>query len=484
MPAIPFIGPTYTARSVNVDAQRTINLYPEVDPTGVAKGQQQAVAALYGTPGLKRMWTLPGLGGVRGMYTSSSGVLYAVQGATWCRWDMGAGAWAPVGMLASMAGPVSLVDNGFEVCLVDGNNGYLYTEASGVFAQIADQDFLGSQRVIYIDGYFGFTQPQSQRFYVSQLLAGASVDALDFASAEALPDRLVTLASNQREVWLFGESSTEIWYNAGLVDFPFTRIQGAVLEFGCEAAFSVASVEGQLCWLGTTEGGGARVYLQQGYQPVPISTHTVETAMERMMRRDDAWALSYQQDGHAFYVLTFPTAEQTWCYDLTTQLWHERRTLHADGRLLAWRLGAFARWNGLLLGGDRATGAIYQLDLETYTDDSAVLPRIRTSPHYSGGDLPWVRHEQFQLDLETGVGLDGGVTPGTDPQVMLQWSDDGGHTWSHEHWVSAGAIGAYQARARWRRLGQSRDRVYRVMITDPVKVAMIGAHIQTRAGRH
>jgi len=482
MPPIPFLGPTYVSRSRSVNVQRTVNLYPEVDPTGTAKNQQTPVAALYGTPGLKKLWTLPGRGGIRGLYTSSSGALYGVQGAALLRYAND-GTWTQLGSLQSTEGPVSFADNGTQVCLVDGDYGYIYNESGQTFGQIADADFLGSARVVYIDGYFAFTQPNTQRFYISQLLEGNSLDGLDFASAEALPDRLVTLATNQREVWLFGQQSTEIWYNAGTQDFPFSRIQGAVLEFGCEAPFSVASVEGDLCWLGTTENGAGRVYKQQGYQPVPISTPAVEIALARMIRRDDAWGFGYQQAGHAFYVLTFPTSEQTWVYDLTTELWHERGSLGADGVLRAWRVGAFTGWNTLLLAGDRDTGNIYQLDLATYTDNGGALPRMRTAPHLSGPDLTWWQHSRFQLDLQVGIGLDGGVTPGTTPQVMLQWSNDGGATWSSEQWVTAGVQGAYQARALWRRLGQARDRVYRVMITDPVPVALIGATIDASQGR-
>ena len=87
-------------------------------------------------------------------------------------------------------------------------------------------------------------------------------------------------------------------------------------------------------------------------------------------------------------------------------------------------------------------------------------------------------HHSLQLDLETGGGLNTGQ--GSDPQVMLRWSDDGGHTWSNEHWVSVGKIGQYGHRAIWRRLGMTtklRDRVYEVSMTDPVKTAIVGAEL-------
>lgn len=480
MPLVPFIGPTYTSRSRSVNAQRTVNLYPEIDPTGTAKGQQNAVAALYGTPGLRARLEAPGMGPLRGLYASSKGTLYAVQGNMWYRWDLTL-QWQALGTLQTSTGAVSQADNGTQVCLVDGPYGYIYTEPTQAFGQITDPDFLGSNRVVYLDGYFCFAQPDTQRFYISALLEGADYDSLDFASAEAYPDNLVSLGTNQRELWLFGEATTEIWYDAGLADFPFIRVQGAILEVGCEAPQSVASVDGELAWLGQTENGGGIVYRLNGYQFERISTHAVETALSSIYR-SDAVAFGYQQQGHPFYVLSFPTAQQTWVYDFSTQLWHERASRHEDGSLRAWRARYGTYWRGLSLGGNADTGVIYSIDLDYYTEDGAVIPRIRTSPHYSGQELAWHKYLQFQLDMETGQGLDEGIEPGTTPQVMLQWSDDGGFTWSHEYWVTSGALGNYRARARWNRLGQARDRIFRVTMTDPVKVAFIGATMLTQEG--
>lgn len=109
------------------------------------------------------------------------------------------------------------------------------------------------------------------------------------------------------------------------------------------------------------------------------------------------------------------------------------------------------------------------------------MRRLRRSPHLSADGL-WAFYQRFQLDLEAGVGLIDGQ--GEDPQLMLRWSDDGGHTWSDEHWTTAGRLGAYAQRAIWRRLGRSRDRIFEVTISDPVKVAWIGAWLDVESGRH
>lgn len=69
---------------------------------------------------------------------------------------------------------------------------------------------------------------------------------------------------------------------------------------------------------------------------------------------------------------------------------------------------------------------------------------------------------------------------GYNPQVMMQFSDDGGFTWSNEYWASAGKCGERLARARWNRLGQSRDRIFRATFTAPVKWIIIGARLDAK----
>ena len=170
------------------------------------------------------------------------------------------------------------------------------------FQQITDPDFAGAVTVGYIDGYFVFNQPDSQIIWVTSLLDGTSIDPLEFASAEGSPDGLVSLIVDHREVWLFGTNSVEVWYDAGLTDFPLTRIQGAYNEIGCAAAYSVAKLDNGLFWLGSDARGRGIVYRANGYTGQRISTHAVEFAIQSYNDISDAIAYTYQQEGHAFAV--------------------------------------------------------------------------------------------------------------------------------------------------------------------------------------
>jgi hypothetical protein len=316
---------------------------------------------------------------------------------------------------------------------------------------------------------------------VTELLDGTSVDPLDFASAEGSPDGLVAVNIDHREAWLFGTDSIEVWYNAGQTDFPLTRIQGAFNEIGCVASFSIAKLDNGLFWLGTDARGQGIVYRANGYTGVRVSTHAIEYAIAQYGNISDAIAYTYQQEGHAFYVLTFPSANATWVYDVATQAWHERAGWNtATGEFTRHRSNCQCNFGGNTVVGDYESGNIYTLDLDVYADNGGIQKWLRSWRALPTGqnNLKRTAQHSLQLDCESGTGLITGQ--GSDPEIMLRFSDDGGHTWSNEHLSKMGKIGEYYRRVFWRRLGMTlklRDRVYEVSMTDPVKTAIMGAEI-------
>lgn len=471
-----FIGPSYTAQSVNVDAQRCVNMFPEAHPLGT--GKEGEVASLVPTPGLTLLLSLP-TAPMRGAWRAANGTLFVVSGnkayrinSDWTHTELGE--------LNTEVGPVSISDNGIHVVFVDGLDGWVWTIADSTFNQITDPDFPGADHVAFLDGYFIFNKVDSQIFFISSI-NGVDFDALDFASAEASPDPLVAVLTSNQNVVLFGTQSIEVFYNSGDADFPFSRIQGAVVDTGCVAPFSIARLQDSLYWIGGDETGSGIVYRADGYNPQRISTTAIEAVL-REIPTDllaKATAYTYQQGGHLFYCLNIPTQKTTWVYDASTGLWHERAFL------TLWGLNRHrAEWHAVAYGknvvGDFENGNLYALDPNSNTDNGVPITRIRTSPHLSSG-LKLVRHKSFQLDMETGVGLNGRVQ-GENPKVMLRWSDDGGHTWSNERMAEIGKMGKYSTRVIWRRLGLSRDRIYEVKVSDPVKVVLIGAELDLEEG--
>jgi hypothetical protein len=466
----PILGSAYVARSVNAADNRMVNLFPEVVPEG---GKEPAF--LQRAPGLTLLATL-GAGPIRGMWQFGN-YGYAVSGNTLYQIDTN---WAAVakGFVAG-AGPVSMADNGTQLFIAANPEGYIYNAGTGVFQQITDPDYPGAVTVGYIDGYFVFNEPNSQKIWVTSLLDGTQVDPLEFASAEGNPDDVVAVFVDHREVWVFGTNSTEVWYDAGDLDFPLTRIQGAFNELGCAAPYSVAKMDNQIYWLGKDARGQGMVYRAAGYIGQRISTHAIEWQMQEYANLEDAAGYTYQQDGHSFYVLNFPSANTTWVFDVATGAWHERASF-ANGQFNRHRGNSQMFFNAANVIGDYQNGKIYKFDLDVYADDGQPQKWLRSWRALPTGTNTLARTIQhaMQLDCETGVGLQNGQ--GSDPQVMLRWSDDGGHTWSNEHWKSMGKIGRSGYRTIWRRLGATmkiRDRVYELSGTDPVRIYIMGAEL-------
>jgi hypothetical protein len=473
-----FIGGSYLSRSRNFDAQRCINLFPQPSESG----QSKSIAMLLGTPGLTLFSTLAG-GGVRGCFRFSKTQSIAVVGGNVYSVTT-AGVGTLIGTIINRTTPVSMASNGTNVMLVTGPEGYVITPNAvtpslSTVVPIADSAFLGADVVYYFDGYFMFNQPGTGRYQITTLF-GTSVNALDFATAEGAPDLLVSLIVNQREGWLFGETSIEVVFDSGNNLFPFQRIQGAFIEQGCAAKYSPAKTGNAVYWLSADERGQGMVMKAVGYQPQRVSTHAIEFAIAQYSRIDDAIAYTYQQEGSNFYVLTFPTGNATWVFDESTQLWHERAWRNpADASLNRHRSNCQMAFAGKVIVGDWETGKLYYFNLDAYDDNGDILPAIRQCAHQATPDDTWQFFHELWLDMETGVGLNAGQ--GSDPQVMLEWSDDGGHTFPNQMWASAGKIGEFRRRVRYRRLGKSRDRVWRATITDPVKRVFIGADARTTA---
>jgi hypothetical protein len=536
----PILGSTYVARSVNAADARMVNLFPEVIPEG---GKEPAF--LQRCPGMVLLSTM-GIGPVRGLWAFSpnDGVGFVVSGTQLYKID---NAYTPtlIGTVAG-TGPVSMADNGTQLFIAANGPSYIYNNTTNAFGQILDPDFPGAVTVCYLDGYFVFNEPNSQKMWVTTLLDGTSIDPLEFASTEGSPDGLLAVVSNFREVWAFGTNSIEVWYDSGATDFPLQRIQGAFNELGCAAPYSIAKMDNGLFWLGRDRRGQGIVYRANGYQGQRISTHAVEWQIQQYSDMSDAIAYTYQQDGHSFYVLIFPTANTTWVYDASTQAWHERAGF-VDGAFTRHRSNCQMAFNNKIVVGDYENGNIYAFDLDVYADNGQIQKWLRTwrALPTRQNNLKRTAHHSLQLDCETGVGLnlypayasenidtesglnlvaqyvqtylatqsgdiltteagdgfeplgqyelsDTDITgyeivtnsypaaPGYNPEAMLRWSDDGGHTWSNEHWSPLGRIGAYGHRTFWRRLGMTvklRDRVYELSMTDPVKVAIMGAEL-------
>lgn len=500
----PILGSAYVARSVNAAANRMINLFPEIIPEGGIEP-----AFLQRCPGLQLQKTI-GTGPIRGLWAHQTRGedFYVVSGFEVYKMNSLNGTPIKLGNVTG-TGPVSIADNGTQIFFACNPDAYIYDESNDTFTQITDPDFPGAVTVGYLDGYFVFNEPNSQRIWVTQLYDGFQIDPLDFASAEGSPDGVVGVFVDHRECWVFGTDSTEVWYNAGNADFPLSPIQGAFNEIGCVAPHSIAKMDNTVFWLGADARGQGIIYRAVGYNAQRVSTHAIEWRIQNYLDMTDAVAYTYQQDGHAFYVISFPSADETWVFDAATGAWHQRSSYTAravtegafdpssfdnDAFYIASYInptsssGAFSRhrsncqcnFQGNIIVGDYDNGNVYTFEPTVYDDNGIAQRWLRAWRALPTGanNLRRTAQHTLQLECESGVGVNEGI--GSDPQAMLRWSDDGGHTWSNEHWASMGKIGATYTRVMWRRLGMTlklRDRVYEVSGSDPVPIAITGAEL-------
>lgn len=567
MPNLLFVGGAYKNRSIAINAQECINWYPEYY---LEKEGAKTPIALIPTPGLKLFvlgTNLTSSGGIRGLYTTSTGRMFAVIGNSLLEITL-SGTHIHRGNLSTTLGRISFADNGnsngrgYGMILVDGEYGYMLNLSTNEFRRIVDPSFPACTHVVFIDGYFIVNEANSTKVWFSNLYNGldwgdiqadetstsistiglgsktftistglttidgtyayiytsygwmygnvsnydsatglltvnvtdyygsgeygdwAIVFYLDASStyvvAEGSPDYLIALTSVHNELWLFGDISTEIFYNNGSLPGDFRRIHGALINNGTVARYSVATNGSNVFWLGSSAAGHGQVWTANGYQPQKISTNSIDYIIENLGDITDAFGICYTQEGHEFYLLTFPTANKTLCFDMSTGEWHERAYYNAStGHNERIRANAHCFFNGKNYVGDYYNGNIYELDLNTYTDNGDIIRRVRSCRHLHN-DRKRIGYREFEIDVERGTGLANpstAISQGIDPQIMLQWSDDGGFTWSNEYWVTLGQVGTYKTRVHWHRLGKSRDRIFRVSFSDPCKCIIIGARV-------
>ena len=454
---IPFTIQSYTHESLPLSAQRVVNYYPEQAPA-----EAKSPSILLPWPVLKEFSTV-GAGPIRGSHQMAE-ILYVVSGSNLYSVDP-SGVETDLGSIGTNAtGLVSMADNGTELVVVNDNDGYVYNRSTEVLAKITDPDFPKVSSVAQLDGYHIFPKLNSDQWIISALRDATSYDALDFATAEGDPDKLVNIHVDHRQVLLMGTRTIEPWYNSGET-FPFNPVSGAFIDTGLGAKYAVASLDNTTFWLGDDK----IVYRLAGFTPERISTHAIEQAIAKISGVGDGRAFGMRWKGHAFFILTFPD-QATFVYDAATRLWHERETFGQKG----WIACCHTRVYGLDIVGDQNAGKLYTLE-ETGDDAGVPVRRIATgAPLYANGR--WAFMPEFEAIFESGVGLTSGQ--GEDPQAMLQYSDDGGRTWSSEIWRDIGKIGVFRQRTVWRRLGRFKERVVRLTVSDPVAVRLMGANAE------
>ena len=389
-----------------------------------------------------------------------------------------------VGTLLTSTGQVCIRDNGVGgyAVIVDGPYGYFYEIATRTLTQINDPAFYGATRVSFIDGWWIFNKPGTQTFYTNYPQYGTGFSGSYYALKDGATDNIVAIFENKEQLWLLGDKTTEIWYDAGGQYFPFQRLVGTMLQSGCKAAQSVCRFynggqEG-LIWYGRSERGEDVIIMTRGFIDEVVSTPAFGNEVATYPVQTDAIGYVYQEDTHEFYVLTFPTAGVTWVYDAQSGLLHKRLSYDPYSQTFnRHRSNCYMNFQGMRIVGDYENGALYWLTRTSYTDAGWPILAKRRAPHiWDKGQRGRVFMASLQLDFLPGVGNPSGL--GSNPQCGLSISRDGGATFGQRWDAPLGQIGQYRNRTMWRELGWGRDNVVDIEIIDPVRRDLIGVTLK------
>lgn len=372
------------------------------------------------------------------------------------------------GNLTTSTGFVDMAYNGVEILIVDGTAFGMYISAGALESVSPESDFPVATSCTFMDGYFIVTREDTGQIWISGVYDVNSWDALDYATAEGAPDVATRVLSTNHNLWVFGVDTAEIFYNSGNADFPFTRINGGLIEDGLGASESVCVINSQFYFINARR----EIVRNVGYQREKISTIHLDTELQSYATVADAKGWEYRLDGHIFYVLTFPTADKTWVFDVTTEFWHEWSSFKTAGVATYGRHRgvASAYFDGKWLVGDYDSATIYELSMSAYTEDGEQIVRTRRAQTI-GSSANYLTHDRLELIFETGI------IPSTEvytqnPTVNLRWSDDGANTWSSLQSRTLGERGEYANRVIWNRLGKSRSRIYELTMTEPVSFVL------------
>ena len=462
-------GPSYKSRAIPMAQQECVNQYFEPNEAGQG-------GAYIGTPGLVAAYDLSSfaIGRIRGQQTSNDYHFVVVDNAV-IRFDTYLANPTVVGYILSDVTPVSMAENGIEMVIAHTGGWSVYNFATGAFADVPDAPI--NSIIAYIDSYIVGTNPANGTYVWSNIANALVVDGLSFASAEGAPDFINSLIVDHRELLLFGLNSLETLYNTGDTEAPFQRSGNSFIEHGCIAPYSVAKINNTVVWLGADKNGAGIVSALNGGAQQRLGTHALEYEFSTYGDLSDAIGFSYQEEGHSFYVLSFPTANKTWCYDFSTQQWHQRSyrdpTTGLSQRIRANNIAYLPRLGKHVIG-DYENPMLYFMALDNYSDDGNAIYRERSFPGFDGGGKR-IRYDMFEALIECG-NSNSAESPTLEPSVWLEMSTDYGRSFHGLGIRSIGKQGEFRKRAIWRRLGIHRHVIFKICFSSPVKYTLSGAN--------
>lgn len=430
MARIGLCGPTYQARSLNANAQRAINLYPEHDESGSGKSEWQ----LYGTPGTKTFATLPGAR--VNQLLAFNNRLFGISNTTFAE-ILASGALINSTPVPGDLKPASMATNRNQILVASAGLLYVFdlttNTLTGPLVGASIPANVG--RVAYSDAYFIAFSQNTDGFQLSALLDGNTWSGLDKALVSVFPDNIVSMLVDHRELVIFGDTKAQVYYNSGNT-FAYDVVPGGFAELGSVGTHIPCKLDNSVFWIHKDERGQGMAWRAEGYSPKRISTHAIEAEWAKYPSISDGVSYSFQMDGHSFWRIYFPSGLNDdghplgchWQYDTATGMWSEPNYWDAtNGRFTAHHSQCHAFCFGKHLVGDWSSGKIYEMSMDYLDDDGASIRRLRRTPHVSTENEKMFG-ASLTLDLETGIGPQPPLQ-GLANSTIITLADSGGGLW-------------------------------------------------------
>jgi hypothetical protein len=476
---------SYKSQSPNAAADRCVNWYCETneDPNG------KSPMSLYPSPGLT-IFSAGADPSLRGE-VEFNGRMFGVGGINFYE-ILSSGARNNYGTVSNDGSIVSFATGPNQILLASAGVLYVLTLSTNELSTVDPTTYVGPvSQVCYIDGFFVALFKNSGEFQVSSPDDATTWSELDVSIVSVFGDNVVGMIAAYRQIIFFGPKKSVAYADVGAPITPFAVVPGGFIEQGAASTFAISLLDNSVFWMGQDERGRGIAWRANGYTPVRISTFATEFAWQQYATVSDAISYTYQDQGHTFWHVYFPSANKSWRYDAATTLWHEVEFWNdSTGKSTAHRSQCHCFAFGKHLVGDWASGNIYAMSISSYQDFGNPIRRIRQAPHIST-EQKYIYHAFLQVDMETGlqpmingapVQLYDGLGHKRSPQAFLSWSDDGGHVFGNEYSRDCGQVGQYKKRVYWTRMGRSRDRVYRLTCSDPYPYRIIDSYFEGSPG--
>ncbi len=446
---VPFniVGGTHENRSRPISTQRTTNMYLQVNEYG------KEPTSLQSFPGQKLVSEVAETVD-RNLHVMSE-ILYRVVDAVLYEVNSG-GVHFPKGEITGSDRCIFANDGDNLVIISD--KVYVYTKSTDVLQENTNVNLVGVISVTSINNQFIYTTPDLS--FMAQPGDPFDVSGLDAIGAESSPDKLVRDYAFNQTIYRFGTRTTEPWYNSGVGSPPIDRIEGQEFSVGLGAINSLTSTDRALYWLGDDKA----VYRVAGGINERISDDGISNSIENMTTFDDAIGNAFTLQGQDFYMITFPSENQTYVINETLgkQGWFN---LSSTNQNLAYSgTSIIYVYNKTYVA---SNGKLLTLELDEYTQNSDVMIRERITGAITGEMLgikgQRIKMSRLELFVEAGVGLMSGQ--GENPRLLIEISIDGGRSYAHSAWVELGSLGDHTQRCEMFQMVSGEGFVFRISMT-------------------